>query len=353
MIFTNIYIKKAILFLVAAALGYTLYINGVPIPYMLGGIITAAVTRIFIDKSISWPKPMREYALLAAGYGIGRNFTQATLTAVMAQGLGVLEACASGLGVSLIIAWVIARHSFTNLLSSVMGMLPGGLTVMMVMSEEDERCDANVVMVMQTLRMFSVVISVPFLAVYGLGAKVMADEQLAKTVAALDGYHWAIFFPLGMVAWYIAKTLHFPAPRLVGPVFGAAIFSCFVHPVMPIPGPVMGFAQLLIGLVMGSQLDKDRLLNTYKLLPHIFIGSALLIIVSVAVAYHLSYMYGFSLITAFLAMAPGGIAEMCLAGMSMGEDVSIILTYQLTRMIMICFLVPIGIKWYFKNHSVD
>lgn len=349
----NIYLKKTILFLVAAVLGYLLYSNGVPIPYMLGGIVTSAITRIFIDKSITWPKPLREYALLAAGYGIGRNFTQATLAAVMAQGLGVLEACATGLGVSLMIAWFIARHSFTNLISSVMGMLPGGLTVMMIMSEEDERCDANVVMVMQTLRMFSVVISVPFLAVYGLGAKVMADEQLAKTVANIDGYHWGIFIPLGMLGWYIAKSVHFPAPRLIGPVFGAALFSCFVHPVLPIPGPVMGFAQLLIGLVMGSQLDKDRLLNTYKLLPHIFIGSAILIIVSVGVAFHLSYMYGFSLITAFLAMAPGGIAEMCLAGLSMGEDVSIILTYQLARMIMICFLVPIGIKWWFKNHSVE
>lgn len=349
----NIYLKKIILFLVAAGVGRVLYLQGVPIPYMLGGIIVATLTRIFIDKSISWPKPLREYALLAAGFGIGRNFTQETLLAVMAQGLGVLEACASGLGISLILAVIIARHSFTNLLSSVMGMLPGGLTVMMIMSEEDDRCDANVVMVMQTLRMFSVVISVPFLAVYGLGAKVMPDEEMAKVMASTDGYHWIIFFPLGMLGYYIAKSVHFPAPRLIGPVFAAAIFSACVHPVLPIPGPVMGFAQLLIGLVMGSQLDKDRLLNTYKILPHIFIGSGILIIVSIAIAYHLSYMYGFSLITAFLAMAPGGIAEMCLAGLSMGEDVSIILTYQLTRMIMICFMVPIGIKWWFKNHSVD
>ncbi|MDO4177967.1 MAG: AbrB family transcriptional regulator [Phascolarctobacterium sp.] len=349
----NIYLKKAILFLVAGALGRVLYLQGVPIPYMLGGIIAATLTRIFIDKSIVYEKKWREYALLAAGYGIGRNFTDETAAAVMAQGLGVFEACASCLSISLIIAVFIARHSFANLISSVMGMMPGGLTIMMILSEEDKRCDANVVMVMQTLRMFSVVISVPFLAVYGLGANVMPDEQLGKIMANGDGYHWAIFLPLGMIGWYIAKSIHFPAPRLIGPVFAAAIFSVAVHPVLPIPGPVMGFAQLLIGLVMGSQLDKDRLLNTYKLLPHIFIGSGIMIAVSVAVAFHLSSMYGFSLITAFLAMAPGGITEMCLAGLSMGEDVSIILTYQFARMIMICFLVPVGIKWWFKKHDVE
>lgn len=226
-----------------------------------------------------------------------------------------------------------------------MGMLPGGLTIMMVMSEEDKRCDANVVMVMQTLRMFCVVVSVPFLAVYGLGAKVIPDDQLGEIMSTANGYHWGVFVPLGIFGWYIAKTVHFPVPRLIGPVFASALFSCTVHPVLAIPSPLMALAQLFIGLVMGSQLDKDRLLNTYKLLPHILIGSAILIFVSVGIAYHLSYLYGCSLITAFLAMAPGGIAEMCLAGMSMGEDVSIILTYQFARMIMICFLVPVGIKW--------
>ena len=71
--------------------------------------------------------------------------------------------------------------------------------------------------------------------------------------------------------------------------------------------------------------------------------------IPVAVAYYLSGIYGFSLITAFLAMAPGGIAEMCLAGMSMGENVSIILTYQLVRMLILNITVPMGLTWYFKD----
>ena len=66
-------------------------------------------------------------------------------------------------------------------------------------------------------------------------------------------------------------------------------------------------------------------------------------------AYYLSGIYGFSLITAFLAMAPGGIAEMCLAGMSMDENVSIILTYQLVRMLILNITVPMGLTWYFKD----
>lgn len=48
-------------------------------------------------------------------------------------------------------------------------------------------------------------------------------------------------------------------------------------------------------------------------------------------------------------MAPGGIAEMCLAGMSMGEDVSVILTYQLVRLLFLNICVPLAITAYFKK----
>ena len=55
------------------------------------------------------------------------------------------------------------------------------------------------------------------------------------------------------------------------------------------------------------------------MVPYILIGTAILIVVSIGMANVLSARYSFSLVTAFLAMAPGGIAEMSLAGMSMGE----------------------------------
>ena len=50
-------------------------------------------------------------------------------------------------------------------------------------------------------------------------------------------------------------------------------------------------------------------------------------------------------------MAPGGIAEMSLAGMSMGEDVSIILTYQLVPIFAINLLIPPLLKWWFEREK--
>ena len=88
------------------------------------------------------------------------------------------------------------------------------------------------------------------------------------------------------------------------------------------------------------------------MVPFILVGTAILVAVSIVMAYVLSARYGFSLITAFLAMAPGGIAEMSLAGMSMGENVSVILTYQLVRLMAINICVPPLLKWWFKPKTV-
>ena len=117
-----------------------------------------------------------------------------------------------------------------------------------------------------------------------------------------------------------------------------AAFSVFDGGVQPVPFWLMAAAQASIGLFMGMQLDADRIVKTEKMVPYILIGTAILIVVSIGMANVLSARYSFSLVTAFLAMAPGGIAEMSLAGMSMGENVSIILTYQLVRVLVIISL---------------
>jgi membrane AbrB-like protein len=100
---------------------------------------------------------------------------------------------------------------------------------------------------------------------------------------------------------------------------------------------------------MGMILDAKRIAQTRNVLPFVIGGTALLVVISIGVAYVLSDLYGFSLVTAFLAMAPGGIAEMALAGLSMGEDVATILAYQLVRLLAINLLVPPVIEYYFNK----
>ena len=207
-----------------------------------------------------------------------------------------------------------------------------------------KRSDMNFVVVAQTLRFTCVVVSVPFLAMH------MIDEN-ATAVALEHGelLPWLTMVPLVLLGRFVGKKLHLPTKQLLGPILVAAIFSTFVQPFESAPKLLMAVVQLNIGLYIGTKLEKNRLLKLRSTLPNLLFGNAAMIAASVAMAVFLSHTYGFSLITAFLAMAPGGIAEMCLAGLSMGADVPQILTYQLFRLLFLNFTLPFAINLYFKK----
>lgn len=340
-------LNRFLLFVVGICVG-TLFVQlHLPIPYLLGGMLTAIACKSFARKvEVSWPRKWREYALTVAGYGIGANFSQAAWNNIQSQTWGVFEATGSILLASFILSYITAKLTGEDHKSCLMGMLPGGLTVMMVISEEDKEVNPNIVAVMQVLRLIMVVVSVPFLVIYLLDAKVLNSSLAAPNYG---GYHWAIFIPLAVLGVFIARRLHFPTPTMLGPIFATAIFSVCVGGVQPIPAEIMCPAQLCIGLYMGMQMDVDRILRTKKMIPFIIIATIIMIVISVGMANVLSNRYGFSLITAFLAMAPGGIAEMSLAGLSMGEDVSVILTYQLVRLLTMNMFVPFFLKHAFKR----
>ena len=110
----------------------------------------------------------------------------------------------------------------------------------------------------------------------------------------------------------------------------------------------MAFAQLHIGLYIGTMLDREKLMKTRQLVPNVLLGSLLMVASSAVLSVLLARLYGFTTLTAFLALAPGGIAEMCLTGMEMHQDVAVILTYQLVRVLMLAMGVPFVIRKFFK-----
>lgn len=340
-------LNRFLLFVVAGFFGSLFLRMHLPIPYLLGGMVVALLCKAFArNAAVSWPQSWRNIGLMVAGYGIGATFNNETWHNLIDEAAGVIEANLIAIAVSILLAWLMARWTRTNLQSCVMGMMPGGITLMMLLTEQDKRTDPNVVMVMQVIRLIGVIIAVPFLVITLLDAHVVSD---AVSMPNHGGIHWLVLIPLAVLGSYLAKKLHLPTPIFLGTILLTAIFSVAAGDLQPVPGWLMAPAQISIGLYMGLLLDAERIARTKSILSLTIIGTMILVAVSVVVAHILSARYGFSLVTAFLAMAPGGIAEMALAGMSMGENVSIILTYQLVRVLVINIGVPPLLNWYFRR----
>ena len=187
-------LDRLLLFITAGCLGTLLMKMHIPIPYMLGGMTVAILYKTFVgEKAVKWPRLWRDIGLMVAGYGIGVNFNTAAWNNFLHELAGVSASTFIALGASIIIAIVTAKVTREDLKSCVIGMLPGGMTMSLLMAEEDKTINPNVVVVMQVIRLFGVIISVPFLTVLLLDAKVI-NSPLG--MVAHSGYHWAIFIPL-------------------------------------------------------------------------------------------------------------------------------------------------------------
>ena len=332
-------LNRFILFMAGLALGFAFMEMHLPIPFLLGGMIASLGIKSFDrDNRFTWPVRWREYGLLVGGYGIGSNFDQRALANIVDEFPGVIGATALIMSISVALAFATSKFAHEDKKTCILGMLPGGMTMAMLMADEDKDVNPNAIVVMQVLRMFMVVVTVPFLVVFLLHADLQQGTAFA---ARTGGIHWGIFLPSSLVGYYAAKYLKIPTPGLMGPIIMAALVSLAFGDLQMVPEWLMMCAQVSIGSYIGMMLDIRKMMTTAKLLPYIIGGTLSMIGVSIFVGMLLSSYYSFDLITAFLAMAPGGITEMSLAGLSVGANVAVILTYQLFRVLTINVMGPI------------
>lgn len=339
---------KLLLLVLAGIVGWGLNFLGMPIPWMLGGVFVALGMKILGIKGVRWPRMWRNYGLVVVGYGIGRYVNSSILEQMLYQIPGIIGATILAVITALIISLVMSKYENIDLHSTIMGIMPGGFTQMTAMIDEDMRVDANIVTVFQSLRLITIIVTVPFLVTHLLGAQV---TQTASNLAIKDGISFWLIVPFAGVAGLALEKLKVSTPYLLGPIIIVAMASLYSGVLNTAPGWLLALAQLSIGVYVGSGLEPHKVKQLMRVLPSLFLGIFAMLSISIAVAYALAHYYGFSLITAFLAMAPGGLGEMCLVGMSLEEDVAIILTYQMFRFLFLSLGVPVGIYKYFGNPS--
>ena len=116
-------LNRILLFVVAISLGHMLMRLHLPIPFLLGGLLTAITCKTLAARAqVTWPKRLREYALMVAGYGIGSTFTADTWLNFLQELRGVTESTVVILGASLLLSFITAKLSREGLKSCSMGM---------------------------------------------------------------------------------------------------------------------------------------------------------------------------------------------------------------------------------------
>jgi membrane AbrB-like protein len=334
---------------VAAAGGAIFSLINCPLPWMLGPLAATLVLGRFSPGRVCWPVAMREAGQLVLGYMMGRPFTAQVGLYILSQLHLMLAMTVLLILFSLAAGYVTHRQTGLSLPTTVLATVPGGLTQMVILSGEISGADTGVVTVMQTLRMLSVVFTVPFLAIHGLGP---AGPGAAVLPGAAAGLGDALPFAAAvLVGALLAVRSHLPTPYLLGPVLATAALVIGGLAAPAVPQPLLIAAQIAVGTYMGTTIDFATLGNWRKILAATFLNVLALLVVALLIGYALAVAIPASLVTTFLSAAPGGMAEMGLTAFLLGGDVSVVAGYHMFRLLFILLVLPCFLRFWLTRRT--
>ncbi|MCE5284340.1 MAG: AbrB family transcriptional regulator [Pelosinus sp.] len=338
------YIVKT--FFIAVIGGFLFQTLHTPLPWTLGPLAAMIFWNIKGIGKIHWSVAIRNTGLVALGYTMGSPFTAETGRQIVEQLPSMMVATFFTILMSMLFGYITYRQTNISLESSLIGSIPGGLAQMVVLAEEIPNADLGVVTFMQTVRLLSVVFVVPFLVLHGLAGGV-EETVSASQVNGLSGQLpiISLFLLVNIMGAFAAKKISLPTPFMLGPVLCTAgmVLAGIAAPRLPIE--LINIAQLCVGTYMGISIKKESLSRCTVILPYVFLGALGVLVCSMLVGWVLAFLHPITLITGFLSTSPGGMNEMGLTAMMVHADISMVIAYQIFRLLFILLFIPPILRW--------
>lgn len=329
------------------------YLCHIPLPWLLGSLTAVTVWSMLTKRTLYWPYSLRQVALILMGYLLGTSFTEDTLLQMGEHIPSMLFMTVMTILFSLLLGYGVSKCADLDVSSCIIGSVPGGLSQMMVLSEEIEGINPTIVAFMQTIRVMAVIFIVPLLTVFALSG----DESVASvemggpeslTLAGIPWYTYALYPILMIAGAAVASRVRLPTAYLTGPLIVTVVLMLTGMPTPQLPDFLVTVAQFLIGTHMGLQVKPTELHNWKKVTLYTIVTSVVLVLFAIGLGYTLTRWHQLDLSTAFLGTAPGGMAEMGVTAAVVGADLSVVSSYQLFRLLTIMFILPYLLRWLVK-----
>jgi len=104
-------------------------------------------------------------------------------------------------------------------------------------------------------------------------------------------------------------------------------------------------AQITIGTIIGTRFIGATMAEVRKDIGLSAIASLLMLIAAIGFAEAIAWISGVPLAQAFLAFSPGGLTEMSLLTLAMGQDVTYVSVMHIIRITLVIAIAPFVFKW--------
>ncbi|RBQ27200.1 MULTISPECIES: AbrB family transcriptional regulator [Arcobacteraceae] len=337
-------ILQMLLALLVAFCGSILFIFlHLPLPWLLGSIFATTVLIRFQNIPIQSPKVFSPPARILIGLTIGSAFTPQILEFIPHYAISLLLVIPFTILVIFFGTYYYYKVLKYDLKTSYLGSMPGGVIEMVIIGQE-LKADTSKITLMQSSRLFFVVVSLPFIIQYIFQIDIRGNQLLTTPIKDIDLFEFSYIYIFGILAAFIAKKLRITAAYLIGPMIVSMVLysSGFVH--THIPDELLKFIQIVFGSIIGftfKNVDLKTILKTLVATLGHFIILLILCTIFILIIYH---FMDFKALDILLAFGPGGQTEINLIAILVGANLPYITLHHIVRLFIVMNIAPVIAK---------
>ncbi len=312
---------------------------GVPLPWMLGPMIGNTIAAM-LRLPVAAPMTLRPIVIPIIGVMIGSSVNREVLSQALDWWPSML----------LLIPFLIVAGGTSYLfyrriggfdpVTAFFSSMPGGLNDMVILGAAaggDERRIA----LAHAVRILVVIVFVVLFFGFVLG--VASDRQSRPWVGigtlGLVDIGWLV--AAGLVGIPLGRFLRLPAAPMLGPMLLSGVAHVIGVVEVPPPTVLIIVAQIVLGTVIGCRFAGTTLRDIGRDMALGTGSSSLMILVAVGFAECLAWLTGIDARQAFLAYSPGGLTEMSLLALAMGQDIAYVSISHVARITFVIFGAPL------------
>lgn len=313
-----------------------------PLPWMLGPMIGNTVAAI-MRVPLSAPVAMRPFVIPVIGVLLGSGFHPEILDRA-ADWLATLIAlpffvvCCSGL--SFCFYRYVARYDHVT---AVFSGMPGGLSEMLIMGTDAGGNERRIALA-HASRILIIVTFVVLFYDSVLDVSVGVADRTYVALTDIPVIEALVLAACGLVGIFAARRLNLPAALMLGPmVLSAAAHLTGLVESAP-PTLLVYSAQLVIGTIIGCRFANVPSREIARDLLYGIGAASMMIAIAIAFAQLISLLTGADIRQSFLAFSPGGLTEMSLLALAMGQDIVYVSVSHVVRITLVVFMAPLLYK---------
>ena len=309
-----------------------------PLPWMIGPLLAMAAGKSF-GMGLQAPPLAREGGQTVIAVALGLYFTpQVSLEVsrylpwmVLAGAVAIF----TGLSGSLISRALMGRNAAglhdLDAATAFFSSIPGGASEMAVLAERfGGRVDR--VAFAQSLRILLVVMSIPFIYTY---ADIHGLDRYQQSLTTVDPAGLAVLLGLGLSGGALAAWLKVPNAFMLGPLVVTICLTALDFKFSALPGWLSSVGQLCLGCALGAKFERDFFRSAPRFMLTVTAATFSAMLLTGAFALLLWQLAGIHPSTGMLAVAPGGIAEMCITAKLMQLGVPVVTAFHVARVVLL------------------